>query len=175
MLAAITVAMPTCYAQVARSTKYSNSLIEVSGAQNPTYLALSEGREQLTYTVAVEYPADKIVAFVSGELQKKGWKPLREDFLNPGIPSFNVRGWASFDDAVQKPAARVYQWMTDWEDRTRDITVYDLEYRYPTSGAPNRSELHVLELYIPAPTVAKMKRDIALELQRRSHAAPLTK
>ncbi len=84
VLTAITIAMPTCYGQVAGSTKYSNSLIEVSGAQNPTYLALSEGREQLTYTVAVEYPADKIVAFVSSELQKKGWKPLREDFLNPG-------------------------------------------------------------------------------------------
>ena len=83
--------------------------------------------------------------------------------MNPGLASSHTSGWVTFDDAAQKPTARVYQWMAEWENKMHDITVYDLEYRYPASGAADFRTLRVVKLYIPAGTVAKMKRAVSVE------------
>jgi len=141
--------------------KHSESLLIAPSAINPKYLAYSDGREQLTYMVDTEYPAEPTISFISAELQKRHWEPLREDFLNPGIPSSQVRGWTQFEDRAQEPRASVRQWGCDFEDGAHNITLYYLEYRYPLSGAhdpPDTRMLHVMGLYIPAEVAEKMKR-----------------
>ena len=65
-----------------------------------------------------------------------------------------------FEDASREPKESVRQWSCDWEDRAHNITLYDLEYRYPMSGAhdpPDSRMLHVVVLYIPTGVVEKMK------------------
>jgi hypothetical protein len=55
----------------------------------------------------------------------------------------------------------VRQWASGWEDGAHNITLYDLNYRYPMSGSHDTSDsrmLHVVALYIPAGIAEKMKR-----------------
>ena len=140
--------------------KHSESLLIAPSAINPKYLAYSDGREQLTYLVDAEYPAESTIAFLSTQLRNQRWIALREDFMNPGIPTSEVRGWTQFEDATREPRASVRQWACDWEDGAHNITLYNLEYRYPMSGAhdpPDSRPLHVVALYIPASVAEKMK------------------
>ena len=74
------------YSQAPESAKYSNSLIAVAGATNTSYAILSEGRQQLSYVTESDYPATKILSFISNDLRKKGWNTLDQDFMNPGFP-----------------------------------------------------------------------------------------
>jgi hypothetical protein len=67
--------------------------------------------------------------------------------------------------------ATVRQWSVDWEDGARNITLDDLKYRYPISGAhdpPDSRILHVVALYIPANIVEKMKSNIAEKMKHIS-------
>jgi hypothetical protein len=140
--------------------KHADSLLVAPSAIEPRYLAYPDGREQLTYLVDTEYPAESTVAFLSTQLRSQRWTALREDFMNPGIPTSEVRGWTQFEDASREPRASVRQWACDWEDGAHNITLYDLKYRYPMSGAhdpPDSGMLHVMALYIPAPVAEKMK------------------
>jgi len=147
-----------CYGQAGSSTQRSESLVVVSGAMDPKYLAQPDGREQLAYTCAVEYPAQEIVASISRELRKRHWKPLKEDFLNPGLPSSLVSGWTSFQDSTTHPTEYVHQWMADWENPAHDVVRYDLEYRSPDDSTRDLRSLQVIALYIPARIVIEMKR-----------------
>ena len=140
--------------------RHADSLLVAPSAINARYLAYPDGREQLTYLVDTEYPAESTIAFLSTQLQNQRWTALREDFLNPGIPSSQVRGWTQFEDRAQDPRATVRQWGCDWEDGAHNIALYYLEYRYPMSGAhdpPDSRMLHVMALYIPAAVAEKMK------------------
>jgi hypothetical protein len=140
--------------------KHSASLLIAPSAIDPKYLAYPDGREQLTYVVDTEYPAESTIAFLSTQLRNQRWTALREDFMNPGIPTSEVRGWTQFGDASREPRASVRAWACDWEDEAHNITLYMLEYRYPMSGAhdpPDSRMLHVMALYIPAAVAEKMK------------------
>jgi hypothetical protein len=151
--------------------RHADSLLVAPSAINPSYLAYPDGREQLTYTIDTDYPADSTISFLSTQLQNRRWTPLRQDFLDPDIPSSEVRGWMQFEDATREPRATVRQWSVDWEDGARNITLYDLKYRYPVSGAhdpPDSRMLHVVALYIPANIVEKMKSNIAEKMKHIS-------
>jgi len=149
-----------CHSRSDTERKHSESLLIAPSAINPKYLAYSDGREQLTYTVDIEYPAESTIAFLSTQLRNQRWIALREDFMNPGIPTSEVRGWMQFEDRAQESRATVRSWACDWEDGTHDITLYYLVYRYPITGAhdpPDTRMLHVMALYIPAAVAEKMK------------------
>jgi hypothetical protein len=148
-----------CQRRSGTERKHSESLLIAPSAINPKYLAYPDGRQQLTYTVDIEYPAEPTIAFISVELQKRNWEPLREDFLNPGTPSSQVRGWTQFEDQATEPRATVRAWGTDWEDAAHNITTYSLHYRYPMSGhdPADARMLHVVALYFPAAVAEKLK------------------
>lgn len=148
--------------------KYSESLLLSPSAESPRYFTYPDGRQQLTYTIDSDYPAKDMLSFLSVELQKRGWKPLRFDFLNPDMPSSHVRGWTFFEDATQEPRMAVRQWMADWENRAHDITLYNLEYRSPSGAALESKTLRVVALYIPAEMVTRMKRETASKMKHPS-------
>jgi hypothetical protein len=128
------------------SKKHADSLFVSPSAISPRYVAYPDGREQLTYMLDAEYPAHSTISFISAELQKRRWEPLHEDFLDPGIPTSEVRGWTQFEDRSEEPRATVRAWSCDWEDGAHNITTYFLRYRYPMSGAhdpPDTKMLHV--------------------------------
>ena len=161
LVASISEPVAGCKRSSEISKKHSESLLVAPSAINPKYLAYPDGREQLTYLLDTDYPAESTISFISAGLQKRGWEPLRDDFLNPGLPSSQVRGWMQYEDASREPRTSVRQWASDWEDGAHNITLYDLKYQYPMSGAhdpPDARMLHVVALYIPANVAEKMKQ-----------------
>lgn len=139
--------------------KYSASLVVVQSAKSPKYLKHQDGREQVTYSTESEYPAEDALSFIRAELKKRGWKPLPQDFLNPGIPSSHQSGWTFFEDHTQNPGTGVYAWNADWENGSHDIVVYTLRYESPDNSTHNLKHLQVIALFIPADIAAKMKHD----------------
>ncbi len=139
--------------------KYSDSLVVAPFAKSPNYLKYPDGRQQVIYSIEAEYPAEEVLSFIKGELNKRGWKPLPQDFFNPDIPSSHQRGWTFFEDHTQKPWTGVYAWTADWENGLHDITTYVLRYDAPDNSTRNLKNLQVMAIYIPAEIAAKMKRD----------------
>jgi hypothetical protein len=140
--------------------KYSDSLLVAPFAKTPKYLIYPDGRQHLIYTTETPYPADDLLSFLRTELQKRGWKPLPEDFFNPGTPSSLERGWTFFEDHTQQPWTGVYAWSADWENDTHDLTEYVLRYEAPYNSTRNLRNVRVIALFIPANIEAKMKRSI---------------
>lgn len=141
--------------------KYSASLIVAPLAKNPKYLKYQDGRQQVSYAIESEYPAEDVLSSIRAELRKRGWRPLPQDFFNPDIPSSHQRGWTFFEDHTQKPWTGVYAWNADWENGSHDIVVYALKYDSPDNSTRNLKNLQVIVLFIPAEIAAKMKRDAA--------------
>jgi len=57
------------------------------------------------------------------------WKPLMEDFLNPGISTSLVRGWTNYQDDVRHQY--VWQWQGQWESDKGEIATYALRSAKP--------------------------------------------
>jgi hypothetical protein len=71
-----------------------------------------QGKDQIIYHLQSEYPADDALRTISVCLKNLGWEPLKEDWLNPGLPSSHVRGWTYFEDETTKPATSVRAWIS---------------------------------------------------------------
>lgn len=147
-------------------------------AQRPSALLLypkasnvSSGRNgnDLTYHVNVKYPASDFIGWISNRLQELGWEPLKEDFLNPGLPTSQVRGWLEFVDERKKPEL-IHQWIGDWKDSSGNIVRYALRYRKPGYGTSDLTDLEVIASYDSASTVRKLQRSVERfkETQQRS-------
>jgi hypothetical protein len=128
---------------------FSNSLIAVSGARNIQYSKF-RGTDQLSFEIEEDYPAKRTLWEISKNLEEKGWKPLSEDYLNPGRPSSHIRGWSDFIDATKSVEIKVHQWLAQWENRDGDIFWCTLSYSYSRGGSQNLKNLSVSEIYIPA-------------------------
>jgi hypothetical protein len=80
------------------------------------------------YELREPYPAANVIGKIRAHLEGRGWRPLKEDLLNPGIPTSLVRGWTEYRDATTKPAAMVHEWIGQWEDSSGRIAWYVLRY-----------------------------------------------
>jgi hypothetical protein len=128
--------------------------------------SIFQGKDQIIYHVQSEYPADDVLRTIGVRLKNLGWKPLKEDWLNPGLPSSLVRGWTYYEDETTKPATSVRVWGADWENGAHDILSYDLEYRCPGNLCSSTFDLHdlrVLAIHIPADIAKQMKAAISRE------------
>ena len=93
----------------------SLSSVRVPGAESVDCRPF-DGTYQIAYVLAASYPAEETIKTISSNLHSRGWLPLAEDFLNPGLPSSHVDGWSSFHDSTVDHVATVHQWMADWTD-----------------------------------------------------------
>jgi len=135
--------------------RHAEALIVCPGAKQANWLKF-EGSDQLSYQIEVEYPASSIVSCISTQLREKGWRPLQEDFWNPGLPSSHVRGWTQSVDATVHPEATVDAWVAQWENEAGDIVWYSLTYKYPPG---DRYSLTVHAGFVPASIAKKMPKD----------------
>ena len=132
-----------------RPANFSESLIVVPGAKNMHYTKVY-GTDQLYFQIKAEYPAKAVLEEISKKLEIKGWHPLPEDYLNPGLPSSHVRGWTDFVDATEAPEKKVYQWLAQWENKNKDILWCTLRYSYPKREKPILRDLTVYESFMPS-------------------------
>ncbi len=125
------------------------SLIVLPGADAVVFTRRA-GSEQVGYQLNQEYPAKAALKEVSDQLAEQGWKPLKEDFLNPGEPSSHVTGWTNFGDGTSQPEQEVFQWLADWTNPDGDVIRYTLQYRTSSSEPTAADKLSVNATFIPA-------------------------
>jgi hypothetical protein len=122
---------------------HSSALILLSNSEEPFYDIRDGGSIQLSYKIKEEYPAAAVIKQIAAQLETKGWKPLKEDYLNPGLPSSHVKGWDNYEDASHPPRTIVHRWMGDWEDKYGNIVRYAFIYEYPKNKAKNLSIMQI--------------------------------
>jgi hypothetical protein len=136
------------------------SLVVMSGARGVVYSSYG-GTEQVRYELTEKYPAKHTLKQISDELAEQGFKPLRDDFQNPGHPSSHVTGWNFFTDRTRNRNEAVRRWIAQWSNSSGDVVDYNLEYRWPgpSAGAPigpgglfapTTDRLQVYGIYMPA-------------------------
>jgi len=143
---------------------HTNALIVLSNAEPPFYDIRDGGSIQLSYKTKEEYPATSVIKQLSAQLEANGWKPLKEDYLNPGLPSSHVNGWSDFEDHSCPPIEIVHQWMGDWEDKYGNIVRYVFRYEYPKNKDKNLSILQIHEIYSPA-SLIKLRKERLKDLK----------
>jgi len=134
--------------------RHPEALIVCPGAKQTNW-GRFEGTDQLSYQIEVDYPASNVVSCIMGQLKEKEWRPLQEDYWNPGLPSSRVQGWSQFVDATVHPEATVDQWAGQWENDAGDIVFYFLLYKYPPG---DRHTLTVHAGFVPANIAKKMHK-----------------
>jgi hypothetical protein len=80
------------------------------------------------YQLNEEFPALPVIQTLTGRLEANGWRPRREDLLNPGLLTSLVGGWQSHEDRTQGRTTQVYQWVGQWEDDAERVVWYVLTY-----------------------------------------------
>lgn len=143
-------------------SKTSSFFVVVPGATGVEQ-SIFQGKDQIIYHVQSEYPADEVLSAIRARLKKLGWEPLKEDWLNPGLPSSHIRGWTYYEDETTKPATSVRAWHADWENKTHDILTYSLDYTCPDnqcSSTLNLRNLRVFAIRIPADLATLMKASL---------------
>ena len=136
---------------------YSGSLIVLSGATNINYAKVND-TDQVTYNLKAAFPAPEVIDQLLKKTSDMGWTPLKEDFMNPGLPTSIVRGWSDYEDASKKPNTKVHSWQTDWQNKNGDVLIFGLKYRYPLNSQPDMSSMNVVAIYIPAKLAETMKK-----------------
>jgi hypothetical protein len=134
------------FGQQIAAEKMRLSFVVVSGATNVTHYDLPGGRKELSYRVQADYPAQSVLNTIKRKLKDRGWLPLSEDYLNPGLPSSLVRGWDYYEDRTTKPWTSVRVWQTDWR-RQHELVTYRLEYRCPDNRCASTYNLRDLQIY----------------------------
>jgi hypothetical protein len=138
-------------------------LVIAGSATNVKHIR-AHGQDQVVYNVEAAYPASDVLKTINGRLERLGWIPLKEDFLNPGTPTSHVRGWQYFGDNSTEPRTSVRSWVSDWENTNHDILVYLLEYRCKDDLCSNTENLHylrVVAVYVPS-ALAQQLKDAAI-------------
>ncbi len=113
---------------------------------------------RFSYHVRSNFPAWPVIQLISNTLQKAGWQPLKNDFLNPDTPSSQVEGWKEFLDATQQPPLCVRQWLGDWKDASGNIVTYGFRYAQKCDSS-SLTDLEVKAWYTPWIVAARILAD----------------
>lgn len=145
---------------------FPSALVVVSGAKDVRF-SKSNGSDQVTYNLSTDFPASGVIEEIKAMLTKQGWQPLKEDFLNPGILSSEVKGWSEYVDATKKTRMTEHLWMADWNNNKGDIVRYALRYVHPEGKDKDLNNLKVYVICIPASSVKEVQKTISEELSKK--------
>jgi hypothetical protein len=84
----------------------------------------------VVYLLTAPFPATPVIEALNTRLTNAGWKPLRNDVLNPSSENSFDKGWSQFQDALRSPdrSTEKFQWQGQWQDSSGDVVIYELEY-----------------------------------------------
>jgi len=88
-----------CQASPSPNGSVSPYFVVVPGATGVKQ-TIVQGKDQIIYHVHSEYPADDVLTTIKERLKQLGWEPLKEDWLNPGMPSSLIQGWGYYEDST---------------------------------------------------------------------------
>jgi len=136
------------------------ALIVLDGATRVEHGRGAYGSLFVSFSFTEAYPAPKAIQQISSHLRDLAWVPLKEDWLNPGLPSSHVRGWTDFGDNTGNSPRHVHQWGAQWQDSRGNLVAYSLRYAYPEGGPRELRSLWVNGTWFPARSVKIMRRQI---------------
>jgi len=139
-----------------KAGKPSAALVVAGEAKDVTY-STNNGADLVSYNLKVAYPASEVIQEINSKLAQQGYKPLKESFLNPRIPSSMERGWSEFVDATKTPNKTVHQWITDWSNSAGEIVTYILRYEYPKGKEKNLLDLKVHAIHMQGALATEVK------------------
>lgn len=139
-----------------KAEKPSAALVVAGGAKDVSF-STNNGADLVSYNLKVVFPANEVIQEFSSKLARHGYKPLKESFLNPGIPSSMERGWSEYVDATKTPKRTVHQWNTDWSNSNGEIVSYMLRYEYPEGKDKNLTDLKVSAIHMQSALANNMK------------------
>jgi hypothetical protein len=105
-----------------------HELVVFPGARAVKPETQSNGTIGVTYELDMPYPATGLLQAVHQTFSAADWRPMVDDWLNPGLASSHSRGWTSFIDGTRKPEMTVHQWMAQWQNVKGDVVLYVLRY-----------------------------------------------
>ena len=134
-------------------------LIVLPDAKDVTYTKDYDG--SVSYRLPEPHPADATLAQIRSQLEGKGWKPVPEDLMDPGVTNSHDRGWMNFIDGTRNDA-NVFVWSGAWESTRGDHVEYWLRYDYPKDSGPMSAKppLQLKAFYMTAPTVNIIREDV---------------
>ena len=127
------------------NSRAESPFVIVPSAKNIVRHELAGRRQQVSYDVDAEYPAQSIIDRIKRDLKTRGWTPMTQDYFNPGQPNSIVRGWEYYEDHATQPNTSVRYWQADWR-RQREIVTYRLEYRCPENECASTRDLRDLQV-----------------------------
>lgn len=147
----------TCYSDfsILKESRYAKGLILVDGATEQAYSKQQPGYYVLQYKLKQKYPAKATLSEISKSLDRAGWRPLKESFLNPGSNSSHVRSWTDFVDSTQSHRVRVHQWSAEWEYDDGSVVSYTLRY-----NEPDLSTLSIWAIHYPSDVARGLEKEI---------------
>lgn len=148
-------------------------LIVVAGAKN-VMRASRSGVGSLEYELDAEFPAAAPILDVVKRLQALGWTALKEDPINPGIPTSMVRSWTSYVDASRPARRREYRWTSEWQEAKGHRVTYAFRYESAEHPVEPLRHLFVAAGSYPAELTRRLEFDSrrAGEEFARSHPGP---
>ena len=146
---------------------------EASSSELPPYLLPLPGAKDVhsrrvgsesgvEYHLTACYPATAQLQEIASRVPST-WRTRTEDFLNPGIPTSQVRGWTDYYDATKHPEQKVHHWAGEWQEPAGGILTYDLLYRSPAKPESSLNEPTTCEVLV---TATFMSRETVRELQQ---------
>jgi hypothetical protein len=115
-------------------------------------------RAQVFYVVHEPYPAKQLLKEIESSLKGGSWKPLKEDWLNPGMPSSLVSGWSDHGDGTSGTLMHVWIWTAQWENANGVLIEYTLRYVRPWRAKDDLSDVRVNASWLSA-AEARATRD----------------
>jgi hypothetical protein len=105
----------------------------------------------VSYVLKARYPAADVTQEISTRLKKLGWRPLQEDWLNPGRPLPQVPQWFVVTEELPGTAPQhVDEWTAQWENDAGELIDYTLRYSYAKTATPDRRTLSISSGWYPA-------------------------
>ncbi len=104
----------------------------------------------VSYMLTEQFPARNTLQRISSRLKQLGCVPLKEDWLNPSLPSSHTRGWSEFLDITGKTPRHEHQWCGQWQDVSGNVVTFCLRYSYPQAGPRDVDSLYINGLWSPA-------------------------
>jgi hypothetical protein len=124
---------------------------------------------EVAYSVATPYPAGRFICELENAVAHDRWHGLREDFMNPGLPTSLIRGWNDIVNGLKKPETHVHGWSSEWLNDEGELLSYWLRYEYPEGAKPALGTLQVQAVRWPAKVVPALVGE-----KRASQLASLT-
>lgn len=122
------------------------------------------GGVDVSYQVNMPYPANALMTSINAALPLEQWRPLEKRLLDATAETIHSAGWTTA--VVEKASGDriLHAWDGEWLDRDGNLVAYSLRYDSPwvlneaLVTHPTNSALRVVATWLPASTVAALKR-----------------